>query len=196
MSATARLQNWPGRRPRRILLLLGLALLIPSLCVFAGWVFRYQPALSAAPGYEMRFVTQPSFWDNPGRVWQRIAEQRPCDYQILGWTVDSSLYYQAICGTESRVWRYGPDRVHEQSASAPSSLSRNTFSRTGVLDRVRADGVRPIEQEPVTRPLLLKSEGYVSPDGRWIAIVTQHLYGPQDIVVLVCPVLPLAQARR
>ncbi|MBC7234069.1 MAG: hypothetical protein H5T68_12600 [Chloroflexi bacterium] len=168
---------------RRAVLLTILALIVISLTVFAVLVLHYQPALSAAPGYEAIFVTKPHFWENPIRVWQRVTEQRPCEYQILGWSADNRLYYQATCGTETQVWEYALNRESSQT-SLPNALIQNTLSRGNVLDMVRADGVRPREYEPVTRPVLLKSEGYLSPDGRMIAIVTQHLYGPQDIVIL------------
>ncbi len=183
MTAIAGFQNSPVRQVRRVVLLMIFAATMTLLIIFAVSALRYQPALSAAPGYEMKFVTEPNLWDNPVRVWQRITEQRPCEYQILGWSPDNQLYYKAICGTQTRVWAYAPNRLHNP-ASVPSQLNQETVSKGQVLDLVRADGVRPIEYESRTRPLYLKSEGYVSPNGRWIAIVTQHIYGPQDIVVL------------
>lgn len=177
-------QNSPVRQARRVVLLMIFAVTLTLLIIFAVSVLRYQPALSAAPGYEMKFVTEPNLWNNPVRVWQRITEQRPCEYQILGWSPDNQLYYKAACGTQTQVWAYAPNRLYNPAASVPSQLNQETVSKGQVLDMVRADGVRPIEYESRTRPLYLKSEGYVSPNGRWIAIVTQHIYGPQDIVVL------------
>jgi hypothetical protein len=182
MTAITGFQDSPVRQVRRVVLLMIFALTL--LIIFAVSVLHYRPALSAAPGYEMRFVTEPNLWGNPVRAWQRITEQRPCEYQMLGWSPDNQLYYQAACGTQTRAWAYAPNRLHNPAASVPSQLNQEAVSKGQVLDLVRADGVRPIEYESVTRPLLLKSEGYVSPDGCWIAIVTQHIYGLQDIVVL------------
>jgi hypothetical protein len=34
------------------------------------------------------------------------------------------------------------------------------------------------------RELYLRSQPYPSPDGVWLAFVTQHLYGPQDVLLL------------
>lgn len=184
MTAIAGFQHSPVPQVRRAVLLTIFALIVTLLTIFAVLVLHYQPALSAAPGYEMLFVTKPSLWENPIRVWQRFTEQRPCEYQILGWGADNRLYYKAVCSTETQVWGYAPYQAPNPTASVPNELIQNTLSKGNVLDLVRADGVRPREYEPVTRPLLLKSEGYLSPDGRWIAIVTQHVYGPQDIVVL------------
>jgi len=184
MTAIAGFQDSPMLRVRRAALLTILALIVILLTVFAVLVLHYQPALSAAPGYEMMFVTKPRLWENPIRVWQRVTEQRPCEYQILGWSADNRLYYKATCGTETQVWEYSLNRESSQTASLPNAAIQNTLSKGNVLDMVRAAGVWPREYEPETRPLLLKSEGYPSPDGRMIAIVTQHVYGPQDIVIL------------
>ncbi len=185
MIAIAGFQNLPMPQIRRAILLMILALTVTSLIIFAVGVLHYQPALSAAPGYEMLFVTKPGLLENSIRVWQRVTEQRPCEYRILGWSADNRLYYKAACGTETQVWEYTtPYESPNPTASVPNGLIQNTLSKGNVLNLVRADGVRPREYEPVTRPLLLKSEGYLSHDGRWIAIVTQHIYGPQDIVVL------------
>lgn len=184
MTTTLGFQNPPMRQVRRIVPLMIFAVTVALLLICAVSVLRYRPALSAAPGYEMKFVTAPNLWDNPVRVWQRFTEQRPCEYQILGWSPDNQLYYQATCGAQAQLWAYAPNRFHNPAASVPSQLHQATLSKGQVLDLVRADGVSPAEYEPVTRPLCLKSDGYVSPDGRWVAMVTQHVYGPQDIVVL------------
>jgi hypothetical protein len=49
---------------------------------------------------------------------------------------------------------------------------------------VSASGVSPQETEAVTRSIVLASEGFMSADGKWVAFVSQHVYGPQDIVVI------------
>lgn len=85
----------------------------------------------------MLFVTKPSLWENPIKVWQRITEQRPCEYQILGWSGDNRLYYKAACGGETQVWEYAPYQVHSSTESVPNGLIQNTLSRGNVLDLVR-----------------------------------------------------------
>ncbi|MCA9945240.1 MAG: hypothetical protein KC449_17265, partial [Anaerolineales bacterium] len=52
------------------------------------------------------------------------------------------------------------------------------------LQMVRADGVRPVKYEAVTREILLVGDGLTSPDGQWTAIISQHIYAPQDILLI------------
>jgi hypothetical protein len=152
--------------------------------------FRYQPALTAAPGYRMHTVTDPGFLGGIVKASQNITEQTPCTYELLGWSTEHNLYYRATCSAETAIWRYAPAQSdsHTRVANPPAALSASTASEDRVLAMVRAGGVRPERYEPVTRPLLLKSSGLVSPDGHWVAVVTQHVYGTQDVIVLYAPV--------
>jgi hypothetical protein len=49
---------------------------------------------------------------------------------------------------------------------------------------VTVPGVAPQAVEPWVREVSLRSEGYVSLDGRWTALLSQHIYGPQDILII------------
>jgi hypothetical protein len=31
---------------------------------------------------------------------------------------------------------------------------------------------------------MLKGDGLLSPEGRWVALITQHIYGPQDVIIV------------
>jgi len=134
--------------------------------------FRYQPALVAGPGYRMQLVTNPGFLGGIIKASQNL--------------VDNLLYYRATCGAEAQIWRYSPTQrgSHTQVSSSPASLSVSTIPKDAVLGMVRSGGVRPEAYESVTRPILLESRGVVSPDGRWTAVVTQHVYGTQDVIIL------------
>lgn len=46
---------------------------------------------------------------------------------------------------------------------------------------VRADRARP---ERSVRDIYLREGSLRSPDGQWIAIKSQHIYGPQDVVLI------------
>lgn len=150
-------------------------------------IFRYQPALVAAPGYRMQIVTDPGFFGGIIKASQNLVEQTPCEYELLGWSTDNRLYYRAICGAETQIWRYSPTTQpgsHTQVSTSPTNLSTSTISENTVLEMVRADDVKPEKYESVTRPILLESRGVVSPDGRWTAVVTRHVYGTQDVIIL------------
>ena len=148
--------------------------------------FRYQPALVAGPGYRMQLVTNPGFLGGIIKASQNLVEQTPCEYELLGWSTNNLLYYRATCGAEAQIWRYSPIQrgSHTQVSSSPASLSASTIPKDAVLGMVRSGGVRPEAYESVTRPILLESRGVVSPDGRWTAVVTQHVYGTQDVIIL------------
>jgi len=165
------------------------ALILVLAVVAFPWIYRYQPALGAAPGYEMQIVTQPGFFGGVVKMSQIGLEERPCQYELLGWSADHRLYYQATCGAETQSWYYDPsqDDGARQVAAVPDTLGQASISEDSALRMVRARGVWPQDLEPVTRPILLRSQGYVSPDGRWTAMITQHVYGPQDVVLLARP---------
>jgi hypothetical protein len=148
--------------------------------------FRYRPALGAAPGYRMRVATAPGFPGGIVKGAHNVVERTPCEYELLGWSADPHLYYRAVCGPASTVWRYAPSQTGRAVAvdAPPSTLNDATLSSSAILKMVRGTGVKPQSVEPDTRPLLLAGPGRVSPDGEWIAVVTRHVYGTQDVIVL------------
>jgi hypothetical protein len=171
-------------RPGRLARMASLAMM--SLVITFPLVCRYAPPVSAAPGYTMYVVTQPGVLEGIVKMSQVTTEKRPCEYRLLGWDGKSRFYYQATCGTQVQFWRYGmtPALRNEQVSEVPADLAQRALSKQAVLEMVRADSVRPAKYESATRPLYVRSEGYVSPNGRWTAVVTRHIYGPEDIVIL------------
>jgi hypothetical protein len=159
-------------------------LLIGSIIAFP-FIFRYQPALEAAPGYNMQLVTDPGFGKGVAKASQSLVEITPCNYELLGWDTDNWLYYQETCDTKTQTWKYSPHQAnsHTQAIQQPA-LNSVTVSKNDVLDMVRAYGVRPESAEPNMRSVNLISKGFISSDSRWTAIVSQHIYGTQDIVIL------------
>ena len=147
-------------------------------------LYHYAPPVSASSGYRMQVVTKPSAVDSIVKMSQVVTEQCPCEYTLLGWSTNNQLYYQATCDEET-FWRYNPaSSGSEPVLAVPASLVQIGVSENAILEMVRANDARPKENEPAIRHLYLKSQGYVSPNGQWAAAITQHIYGPQDIVVL------------
>lgn len=169
---------------RRLARLMSLAIIV--LVVTFPFVYRYAPPVSAAPGYKMYVATQPDILGGIVKRSQVITEKRPCEYRLLGWDENSQLYYQATCDIEIQFWRYSitPAVRNEQVSNVPADLAQVMISKQTVLTMVRADSVRPAQYESTTRPLHVQSEGCMSPDGRWTAVVTRHIYGPEDVVIL------------
>ena len=180
---TALLERSPRRFTRIMLALALLAILaIP-------WTCRYWPAVVAAPGYEMRWPTQPDdLLGNVGKRSQAFWETRTCDYSVLGWDVEGVLYYEEACeGRAPQVWAYNPDQdsYPHQVDPAPVDLFQEAISRSSILERVcwSAD-VCPSDDEPMVRRVAVRVDGMASPDGRWVAVVVRHIYGPEDVIVL------------
>jgi hypothetical protein len=161
-----------------------------SLLAIAAFpfVYRYTPALNAAPGYQMLWVTEPTLWDGLTKRAQITLEQRPCTYTLLGWDADV-LVFKAACSAGEQVWRYQPGAGHS------AELVRETPPVLARLEReasklVRADGVQPAHVESSTRTLHLSGAALASPDGRYVAVIARHFYGPEDILV-IAPAEPL-----
>ena len=122
-----------------------LKLALPLLAIVALlFIFRYSAALSAAPGYEAIWVTEPSFPAGYVKTGQIILELQPCTYELLGWQ-EETLYYQSNCQENIQFWQY---------------------------------------KEMVTRRVLLAGNGMATQDGEWTAVVSQHVYAPQDVLIV------------
>jgi hypothetical protein len=162
-----------------------LALTLLAIAAFP-WVYRYQPALVAAPGLAMREPTDPGWLGGVVKRAQAGAEIRPCIYSLLGWSKDGTLYYQARCEDgHVQTWATMPDRESSgrMVTSAPVELFVERAPVT-VYDRVRAAGVWPTGEEPNTRRVHLREGSLLSPGGYWAALVARHVYGPEDVVIV------------
>lgn len=69
-------------RPSRVVR----SLLVLTLLAILGfpWFFGYEPAVSAAPGYTLRWPTQPGLLEGVVKRAHITTEQRPCTYALLG----------------------------------------------------------------------------------------------------------------
>lgn len=161
-------------------------------------VFRYQPAVVAARGYEMHWPTRPGLLESVSERVQAFFEIRTCDYTILGWDGEGLLFYEEACRDRpSRIWTYNPgDRSRPRRVgAAPGELLQQAIPRSSILEMVRSPGVRPADAEPTVRILEVPVDGLASPDGRWVAVVVRHIYGPEDVIVLSTPKpTPILQA--
>jgi hypothetical protein len=170
-----------GRVTRGVLVLTLLAILV------FPWFFRYEPAVAAAPGYTLRWPTEPTLLAGVAKRAQIVTEQRPCTYALLGWSANASLYYQATCNNGlDQTWAYNPNTSMStlQVTTAPTDLSIDIRTHTQVLDLVRVTSIYPPEAEPSTRSISVRDNGLASPDGRWVALIARHIYGPEDVIVV------------
>lgn len=176
-------------RPRHSATRLALGLGLLSILAFP-WFYRYQLAVEAAPGHTMQVLTQPGLLEGVAKRAQVSLEIRPCEYTLLGWTPDNTLHYRAVCENRpAQVWAYDPQQssLALKAAEPFAKLVQDTPGVT-VLDQVRASGVYPPEEEFNARRMAVRGSGLLSPNGHWVAVLVQHLYGPQDILILEQPV--------
>ncbi len=164
-----------------------LILVLSLLAIIAfPWVFRYRPALVAAPGYAMRVPTQPGLLDGVVKLNQSIVEIQPCEYTLLGWSADAILYYQVQCDSDpAQTWAIAPDR--ETNARLVTTVPADLFvdrASISLFDRVRADTVSPASEEPNARRVHLREGSLISHDGSWVALIAWHVYGPEDVVIV------------
>lgn len=163
-----------------IALLAGFAVVL--LYALAPW---YQYPLQAAQGYQLEAVTAPGWWERGLRFNQAMAERVPCSYRLEGWNAEEQLYYTATCRGTASYCRYTPASERRQQVEAiPTTLTGQPSDRDTILAQLRAPGVRPSRQEPSVRPLLLRDAGLVSPDRRYTALITNHHYSVQDVMLL------------
>jgi hypothetical protein len=150
-------------------------------------VFRYQPAVVAAPGCEMRWPTRPALGASVVKSYQRFFETRPCEYTVLGWSAAGTLFYQEGCQDNlPQVWAYDLEKGNQPSRmdASPTDLLQEAIPCSSILEWVRSPRVRPADAEPMVRNLTVRVDGLASPDGRWVAVVARHIYGPEDVIVL------------
>ncbi|MBE2201267.1 MAG: hypothetical protein IAE79_21820 [Anaerolinea sp.] len=166
----------------QILFIVGLLL---TMALFG--FLRYRPALMAAPDYALHNVTEPGWLSGRIKAAQVIIEQTPCTYALLGWQEDGILYYTADCAGNSQTWRYTAATQHTEIVTqAPTGLYAETAPLSSIVDGVLAD-VYPRELTTVSRGVFIVGDVLPSPDGRFIAVVSRHIYGPQDVLLLTPP---------
>jgi hypothetical protein len=98
---------------------------------YALLVARYQPAVVAAPGYDMLWTTRPGLWAGLVKSYERFFERRTCDYVVLPGGLPGRR--PSGVGLRSR-------------ARCPARPGRSTSSRPAPADRASAldPGVGPI----------------------------------------------------
>jgi hypothetical protein len=150
-------------------------------------VVGYQPAVVAAPDHEMHWPTQPGLWASVVKSYQRFFEIRPCEHTVLGWSAEGTLFYQEARGdSHPQAWAYDPDEGTEPRwvEAAPVDLLQEAIPRSSILEWVRSPRVRPADAEPMVRNLKVRVDSLASPDGRWVAVIVRHIYGPEDVIIL------------
>ncbi|GJM42548.1 MAG: hypothetical protein DHS20C20_28300 [Ardenticatenaceae bacterium] len=164
----------------RLLFLAGFLLIILALFT---WL-RYHPALLAAPGFTLHNITEPGWLNGRVKSVQAIAEITPCTYTLLGWQDETHFYYEAECGQRSQLWRYTiATEQLEKATATPNDLYAEAVPAENVTEAVLAN-VYPRELATVSREVFIEGDVFPSLDGRFTALISRHIYGPQDVLLI------------
>ena len=170
---------------------LGCVLGLPAL-------LHYEPMVKPEPDAEVRLVETPGLIDGIVRSLQAGAEVSGCYHEILGWADAQTLVYRQWCdGFYERTnnGQYNPGQP--QSALAYDVITQHVQPFAGDVNGVIQ---KPCAFAACVRPLLSQDyqhfrpdkprfpnesleQGMTSPDGTWVAFITEHVYGPQDLLV-------------
>ena len=156
-------------------------------------LMRYRPAVQAAPGVELRVVERPGLLEGAVRRCQAAAEVRGCQYEPLGWADAQTLVYRKWYGghyDKTGAWHPGdpqPSQAYHLDTDEVSpydgdvdALSQETCATSKcVLPALAArkqfeQGYYPGEY----------GDAFISPDDRWVAFTAEHIYGPEDLLVI------------
>lgn len=178
-------QVWRRKRFYLLAVILVAVLAFPLL-------MRYQPAFKAAPGVEMRLVDRPGLLAGVVKSCQAAAEVGGCQYEPLGWADAQTLVYRQWCGGH-----YDMNDWHPGSPQPPQAYHLDTDGVSpfdGDLSALWRETCRPTQcVSPALGEKQLFPLGYLpgqyqdafrSPDGRWVAFTAEHVYGPEDLLVI------------
>ena len=181
-------RRWIWRRGRLYLLLVALT----SVLAFP-FVMRYQPAVEAAPGVELRIVEKPGLLEGVVKRCQVMAEVRGCVYEPLGWADARTLVYRKWCKgyyTEEG-WEPLAPQLPQAYHLDTNGVSPFDGDLDALSDKTCAPSVcvSPALAERTCFPPLHYLPGHfedpvISPDGRWVAFTACHIYGPEDLLVI------------
>ena len=178
-------QAWRRKRFYLLAIALVAVLAFPLL-------MHYQPAFKTAPGIEMCIVDEPDLLRGVVKSCQAAAEVRGCQYEPLGWADAQTLVYRQWCGGyyDMSDWHPGapqPPRAYhlDTNAVSPFDGDLSTLSRE-ICHPWQCVAPALAEKQPFPLGYLLGQykDVLISPDGRWVAFTAEHVYGPEDLLVI------------
>jgi len=138
-------------------------------------------------------VEQPGLIEGAVRSCQAAAEISGCQYEPLGWADAQTLVYRRWCGSHydqtggwhpgvsQSPWAYHLDTDEvlpfdgdvdalSQETCATSKCVLPALAERGLFEQ----GYHPGEY----------GDAFVSSDGHWVAFTAEHIYGPEDLLVI------------
>ncbi len=142
---------------------------------------RYRPAVEVPPGAELRVVERPGWIAGAVKWCQAAAEISECQYEPLGWADAQTLVYRRWCGGHHTEAGWQPG-----SPQPPQAYHLDTGRVTpfaGHIERLSSEPASRLAAVHDHRPGRYAS-ALISPDGEWIAFTVQHIYGPEDLILV------------
>lgn len=165
--------------------------------IFALKACQYTPAVRATDGVEKIHITQPSLIKGYAlNVLNFMDTSPPCRYEILGWEDAKTLYFEQVCYRNKFQLGNVPRELDSRE------ISHQSFYRINIVDNLtqEVDNIPLLYIDNETNILTfiedepnnglhnkLIGSSFASPDQVHIAFISQHIYGPQDILVLKPP---------
>lgn len=162
------------------------------LATMALMIAPYHPVVAPATGYQMHNLTEPAFFLQGWKNAATILEWNPCNYHLLGWQ-EETLFYQENCwnGME-KIWKFTADRsqtAEQYTGTLPTDLQATLLSGSDVSAVVNWFQPQALKtnsefSDIAILGLALRNGIMLSPNHRLAVVAQQHVYGPEDVLVL------------
>lgn len=84
------------------------------------------------------------------------------------------------------MWRYNLASAQlEKAGSLPTALYVVPVPFSDIIDGLLVANIYPPELATVSQQTFTRGEPLGSENGRYTALVSQHVYGPQDVLILM-----------
>lgn len=178
-------------RHKRLYLLL---LAIVSVLAYP-FLNPYQLPAKAIAGVEMELVEPLNLITSAVKRTKERAEVRDCVPEPLGWADSATIVYRRWCGG----YHHPFDGYQQGIPSAPQAYrvdSKETSPFSGDIEQLARttcafdDCVRPLLTEyndlysPTPRYPEHFEDAVISPNEQWVAFTAEHIYGPEDLLVI------------
>lgn len=134
----------------------------------------------------MEVLTEPIFLLRGLRNSQALSKQELCHYELLGWK-NSTLFYRSRCPDgETQTWKYDADSSYKSiryNGSLPVDLITEQVSPNKFSKSISLYNVYPREAQSSLYLIFLSEPSLTSSNRKFIALISQHIYSIEDVIV-------------
>lgn len=166
--------------------------------VALGLNHAYPPVIPAKDGQRLILATgnKLNLYDELRTRAYSLFGKR-CSYSLIGWDSTDILYFKTACGGKTSITKFDIESLESESVSEDQLSQQLTVKEVSPLDYVLTrDWDHPSSGEPLNvsppttdeetfrKMVTMNANGLASNSGKWIALVTKHINGPQDVVIV------------